>query len=71
MPLSPEVTLRKKLAIFRHESQKDAALFPGHDEREFWVRAEERTKNTARIYNELGLPEFYALEAFRRYDGIL
>jgi len=71
VPLSPEVTLRKKLAIFRHESQKDAALFPGHDEREFWVRAEERTKNTARIYNELGLPEFYALEAFRRYDGIL
>jgi glucosamine-6-phosphate deaminase len=69
--LSPEISLRKKLAIFRHESQKDAALFPGHDEREFWVRAEERTKNTARIYNELGLPEFYALEAFRRYDGIL
>ncbi|HVJ67370.1 MAG TPA: PIG-L family deacetylase, partial [Caulifigura sp.] len=71
VPLSPEITLRKKLAIFRHESQKDAALFPGHDEREFWVRAEERTKNTARIYNELGLPEFYALEAFRRYDGVL
>jgi glucosamine-6-phosphate deaminase len=71
VPLSPEVMLRKKLAIFRHESQKDAALFPGHDEREFWVRAEERTKNTARIYNELGLPEFYALEAFRRYDGWL
>lgn len=71
VPLSPEVMLRKKLAIFRHESQKDAALFPGHDEREFWVRAEERTKNTARIYNELGLPEFYALEAFRRHDGWL
>ena len=34
--------LRKKLAIFKHESQKDKALFPGHDEREFWVRAEER-----------------------------
>ena len=62
VPLSPEVMLRKKLAIFKHESQKDKALFPGHDEREFWVRAEERTKKTARIYNDLGLPEYYGLE---------
>lgn len=71
VPLSPEVTLRKKLAIFKHESQKDRALFPGRDEREFWVRAEHRTKNTARIYNELGLPEFFALEAFVRFNGQL
>ncbi|MBX3442807.1 MAG: glucosamine-6-phosphate deaminase [Planctomyces sp.] len=71
VPLSPETMLRKKLAIFRHESQKDAALFPGHDEREFWVRADERTRHTARLYNEMGLPEFVALEAFRRYDGWL
>ena len=69
VPLSPEVLLKKKLAIFKHESQKDAALFPGHDEREFWVRADERTKETARRYNALGLPEFYALESFKRYDG--
>ncbi|MCA9081155.1 MAG: glucosamine-6-phosphate deaminase [Planctomycetaceae bacterium] len=66
VPLSPETMSRKKQAIFKHESQKDAALFPGHDEREFWVRAEERTKHTARIFNELGLPEFFALESFRR-----
>lgn len=71
VPLSPEIMLRKKLAIFKHESQKDAALFPGNDEREFWVRAEDRTRNTARIYNELGLPEYYALESFKRYKGEL
>lgn len=71
VPLSPEVMLRKKMAIFKHESQKDRALFPGHDEREFWVRAEERTKNTARIYNDLGLPEYYGLEGFVRYSGQL
>lgn len=69
VPLSPEAMLKKKLAIFRHESQKDAALFPGHDEREFWVRAEERTKHTARLLNDLGLPEFYGVEAFRRWNG--
>ncbi|MCH7511135.1 MAG: glucosamine-6-phosphate deaminase, partial [Chloroflexi bacterium] len=66
VPLSPEVALRKKMAIFKHESQKDSALFPGHDQREFWLRAEERTKNTARTYNALGLPEFFALEGFVR-----
>lgn len=71
VPLSPEVMLRKKLAIFKHESQKDKALFPGHDEREFWVRAEQRTKNTAAVYNDLGLPEYYALEGFVRYSGQL
>ncbi|MFG0334085.1 MAG: hypothetical protein ACF8TS_12040 [Maioricimonas sp. JB049] len=60
--------LKKKLAIFKHESQKDAALFPGHDEREFWVRAEARTKQTARRYNELGLPEYFGVEAFRRLE---
>ncbi len=71
VPLSPEVLLKKKMAIFKHESQKDRALFPGHDPREFWVRAEHRTKNTARVYNELGLPEFYALEGFVRFQGQL
>jgi glucosamine-6-phosphate deaminase len=71
VPLSPELTERKKQAIFRHESQKDAPLFPGSDKREFWVRAEERTKSTAATYNQLGLPEFFALEAFVRYRGQL
>jgi glucosamine-6-phosphate deaminase len=71
VPLSPEIVDRKKQAIFRHESQKDAPLFPGADKREFWVRAEDRTKHTAAIYNQLGLPEFYAVEAFVRYSGQL
>lgn len=69
--LSPSMMHRKKLAIFRHESQKDAARFPGSDKREFWLRAEERTRNTAEIYNNLGLPEFYGLEGFARWNGQL
>ena len=71
VPLSPEVMLRKKLAIFKHESQKDRALFPGHDQREFWVRAEQRAKHTAHRYNQLGLPEYYALEGFVQLSGQL
>jgi glucosamine-6-phosphate deaminase len=63
VPLSPEDVERKKQAIFRHQSQKDRAMFPGGtDRREFWQRAEDRNRHTARVYDRLGLPEFYALE---------
>jgi glucosamine-6-phosphate deaminase len=65
VPLSPEDVERKKQAIFRHQSQKDRAMFPGGtDRREFWQRAEDRNRNTAKVYDTLGLPEFYALEGF-------
>ncbi|MEX2387696.1 MAG: glucosamine-6-phosphate deaminase, partial [Phycisphaeraceae bacterium] len=47
VPLSPQELLRKRTAIFKHESQKDKALFPGIDEREFWQRAEQRNMATA------------------------
>jgi glucosamine-6-phosphate deaminase len=61
---------RKKLAIFRHQSQKDRAMFPrGTDRREFWQRAEDRNIDTAKLYDSLGLPEFYALEAFVQWHG--
>lgn len=70
VPLSPENLERKRKAIFMHESQKDEALFPGSDPREFWQRAEERNMGTAEHYNQLGLPEFFALEAFVRWDWL-
>ena len=34
--------------------------------REFWQRAEERTQNTARLYDELGMAEYQAIEVFVR-----
>lgn len=64
VPLSPEELLRKRRAIFKHQSQKDSALFPGHDSREFWQRAEDRNRTTADIYHRLGLAEYEAMEAF-------
>lgn len=67
VPLSPEELMRKRKAIFKHQSQKDAALFPGNDKREFWMRAEDRNHATADAYNNLGLPEYEAIEAFVRY----
>ena len=69
VPLSPRDIDIKRHAIFMHESQKDKALFPGSDPREFWQRAEDRNKGTADKYNQIGLPEFFALEAFTRWKG--
>jgi glucosamine-6-phosphate deaminase len=71
VPLSPDEVVRKRTAIFKHESQKDSAVFPGYDDREFWQRAEHRNADTARIYDELGLPEYAAIEGFRQWDGDL
>jgi glucosamine-6-phosphate deaminase len=69
VPLSPSDIQQKRRAIFMHESQKDEALFPGSDPREFWQRAEDRNRGTADNYNQIGLPEFFALEAFTRWRG--
>jgi glucosamine-6-phosphate deaminase len=66
VPLSPQEVQRKRTAIFFHQSQKDGAMFQGEDEREFWQRAEQRNRATARRYNQLGLTEYEAIEAFRR-----
>ncbi len=65
VPLSQDELRRKILAIFKHESQKDVAPFPGaHDEREFWQRVEARNQETAARADRLGLPEYYAMEAY-------
>ncbi|MBO5732085.1 MAG: glucosamine-6-phosphate deaminase [Alistipes sp.] len=64
VPLSPSEMLKKRHAIYRHLSQKDIVPFPGSDTREFWQRAEERTQNTAKLYDKLGMAEYQAIEVF-------
>lgn len=64
VPLSPDEMMMKRLAIYRHISQKDIMPFPGSDPREFWQRAEERTQHTARLYDDLGMAEYQAIEVF-------
>jgi glucosamine-6-phosphate deaminase len=67
VPLSPKQVIKKRHAIFKHQSQKDRPVFPGEDQREFWVRAEERTRQTAQAYDRLGMAEYEAIEAFVRW----
>lgn len=68
VPLSPGELLRKRRAIFKHQSQKDRPLFPGSDPREFWQRADDRTRGTAKLYDDLGMAEYEAIEAFVRWQ---
>lgn len=64
VPLSQEELQLKIQAIFKHQSQKDSAPFPGLDDREFWQRVEARNKETAAILDRLGLAEYFAMEAY-------
>ena len=68
VPLSPEESRIKRMAIFKHQSQKDRPLFPGTDLREFWQRAEERNMATAVMYDKLGMAEYQAIELFVKYN---
>ncbi len=67
VPMSPDQVLKKRHAIFYHQSQKDGVMFQGDDSREFWVRVEDRNRLTATKYHELGLADYAAMEAFKRY----
>jgi glucosamine-6-phosphate deaminase len=64
VPLSEDELRAKIQAIFKHQSQKDRAPFPGQDDREFWQRVEERNRSTAKRVDQLGLPEYFAMEAY-------
>lgn len=67
VPIGPRDLSRKRNAIFKHQSQKDRAMFPGSDEREFWQRSEDRNRATAKRYDALGLAEYEAIEGFVQY----
>ena len=67
IPMSPDQVMKKRFGIFIHQSQKDMIPFQGKDSREFWQRAEDRNANTARLYAELGLTKYAAMEAFVRW----
>ncbi len=67
VPISPDELMKKRIAIWRHQSQKDGVVFQGEDTREFWERAEDRNRETARLYDDLGLAEYESIEAFKRH----
>ncbi len=68
VPMGPDQVLDKRKGIFKHQSQKDGVVFQGADSREFWQRAEDRNKETAEIYHQLGLAHYAAMEAFVKWE---
>jgi glucosamine-6-phosphate deaminase len=67
VPISPEQLRKKRNSILKHQSQMESAPFLGNDERLFWQRAEDRNQATAKLYNNLGLASYEAIEAFVEY----
>ncbi|KJD35105.1 glucosamine-6-phosphate deaminase [Tamlana sedimentorum] len=67
IPMGPDQVIEKRKGIFKHQSQKDGVVFQGTDSREFWQRAEDRNRETAELYDELGLSRYAAMEAFVRW----
>ena len=67
VPISPEELRLKRNSILKHQSQAESAPFLGDDERLFWQRAEDRNRATAKLYKNLGLASYEAIEAFVRY----
>ncbi|MCK0156112.1 glucosamine-6-phosphate deaminase [Cellulophaga sp. F20128] len=67
VPMGPDQVLEKRRGIFKHQSQKDGVVFQGADSREFWQRAEDRNRETADIYDQLGMSRYAAMEAFVRW----
>ena len=67
VPMSPEELREKRNAILRHQSQMESAPFMGNDERLFWQRAEDRNRDLAKRYDDLGLACYEAMEAFVEY----
>ncbi len=70
VPISPEELRFKRNSILKHQSQMENAPFLGDDDRLFWQRAEERNRGTARLYEDLGLASYEAIEAFVEYHPI-
>ncbi|MFD0991184.1 glucosamine-6-phosphate deaminase [Mariniflexile jejuense] len=68
VPMGPDQVLEKRKGIFKHQSQKDGVVFQGADSREFWQRAEDRNKETADLYDALGLSHYAAMEAFVKWE---
>ena len=70
VPMSPEELRAKRNSILKHSSQMESAPFLGNDERLFWQRAEDRNRATAKLYDDLGLASYEAMEAFVEYKPL-
>jgi glucosamine-6-phosphate deaminase len=67
VPLSPAELAVKLDCLYHHRSQRSQTPFLGTQSGESWQQAENNNKATAQHYDGLGLPEYEAMESFRRH----
>ncbi len=68
VPLSPAQLAQKLQAIYRHRSQRSQRPVAAASRRESWQQSEEHNRALAERYDQLGLAEYEALEAFERWS---
>jgi glucosamine-6-phosphate deaminase len=68
VPLSPRELEQKTQAVFHHKSQRSQTPV-STGLREPWQQAEQHNRKLAGIYDELGLANYEAIEAFQHYQA--
>ncbi len=66
VPLSPAELTLKLECLYHHRSQRNQTPFIEHGSGESWQQAENANRATAQEYDQLGMAEYEAIEAFRR-----
>ena len=66
VPLSPAELTLKLDCLYHHRSQRNQTPFIEHGSGENWQQAENTNRATAHDYDQLGLAEYEAIEAFRQ-----
>lgn len=69
VPLSPAQLARKVQVVYQHKSQRSQTPASGPGLHEAWQQAEAAARDLADTYDALGLAEYEAIEAFRRWNG--
>lgn len=67
VPLSPNELAIKIDAIYQHSSQRSPILSVGNKLLESWQNTESLNQSIAKNYDRLGLAEYEAIEAFKRW----
>ena len=66
VPLSPKELTNKLQAVYKHQSQRSQTVSGKEDP---WQQVEKLNSNTAKVYDDLGLAEYEAIETFKRWNG--
>lgn len=68
VPLSPDELTLKIEASFQYRSQRQQFPLRDSAHKEIWQQTDELNRNTAVAYDEVGMAEYEAIEAFKKFD---